>query len=75
MPSWARGRLRADPITAVAKDAKWDAGPAELGFDAPVDACVVEVRSAAGEPRGAITTKLAGPVECRPQSTLRDGTG
>jgi hypothetical protein len=66
MNSWAREQAKGDPVAGVVPGARYDNTYGELWFDcANGRFCVVKARTASGDRREEIATKLARLVESR----------
>ena len=66
MRSWAKDRMRGEPIAGGPANAQWDKSFGELWFEcAGGRVCVVKVRTAASKQRKEFATKFAQLVESR----------
>jgi hypothetical protein len=59
MRSWAQGQAHGEPVSNVAKNARWDRTQGEMWFEcAGGRICVVKVRTAASKQRAETATQL-----------------
>jgi hypothetical protein len=66
MRSWAQGQARGEPVSGVAKNARWDKTQGEMWFEcAGGRICVVKVRTAASKLREDAATQLTHAADAR----------
>jgi hypothetical protein len=59
MRSWAQGQASGEPVSGVAKNARWDRTQGEMWFECAGNRiCVVKVRTAASKLRQEVATQL-----------------